>query len=485
MNRRSFLTTAAAGLAAAALGPDVLHAAAASAGDWTLGVADVEADLPRQALRRLHGRAPAGLSGTLFRNGPAKFHRPGGSALHWFDGDGMMRAFRIDEGQASLTARFLDTPKRRADTAANGVVTPGFGTPVRKDGRGANNDDANSANISVMAAGCEMWALWESGSPMAFDPTTLETKGFKTLRPDLAHMPFLAHPRVEPNGRVWNLGLFGQKAIVWRLAPDGALEAVEPISLPRASYIHDFTATARHLVIVLQPWIQDRFTMPYKDSLSWRPELGTQILVLDKADLGKRRIFEAPPFFFFHLGDAWEEADGTIRFDAALDKDPAFAIEGGAAIITGRDVGGADPAMALVTLRPGGAVDITRTGLSGEFPRTDPRFAGLARRRTVHLTRGADAHPLMQAVAVSDWQSGRTDVYDFGPGHIVEEMVFVPRPGGQAEFDGWLVGTSINLAARHTELHAFDARRVAAGPIASWAADVALPVTFHGVFVGA
>lgn len=485
MNRRSFLTTAAGGLAAAALGPDVLHAAAASAGDWTLGVADVEADLPRRALRRLHGRTPAGLSGTLFRNGPAKFHRPGGSALHWFDGDGMVRAFRIDEGQASLTARFLDTPKRRADTAANGVVTPGFGTPHRKGARGANNDDANSANISVMAAGGEMWALWESGSPMAFDPTTLETKGFKTLRPDLAHMPFLAHPRVEPNGRVWNLGLSGQKAIVWRLAPDGALEAAEPISLPRASYIHDFTATARHLVIVLQPWIQDRFTMPYKNSLSWRPELGTQILVLDKADLGKRRIFEAPPFFFFHLGDAWEEADGTIRFDAALDKDPSFAIEGGAAIITGRDVGGADPAMAQITLRPGGAVDITRTGLSGEFPRTDPRFAGLARRRSVHLTRGSDAHPLMQAVAVTDWKTGKSDIHDFGPGHIVEEMVFVPRPGSQAEFDGWLVGTSINLAACRTELHAFDARRVEAGPIASWAADVALPVTFHGVFVGA
>ncbi|MFY8141719.1 MAG: carotenoid oxygenase family protein, partial [Caulobacter sp.] len=177
MNRRSFLSSAAAGLAAAALSPDVLHAAAASAGDWTLGVADVEADLPRRALSRLHGRAPAGLSGTLFRNGPAKFHRPGGSAMHWFDGDGMVRAFRIDEDQASLTARFLDTPKRRADTAANGVVTAGFGTPHRKGGRGANNDDVNAANISVMAAGGEMWALWETGSPMAFDPVTLESRG--------------------------------------------------------------------------------------------------------------------------------------------------------------------------------------------------------------------------------------------------------------------------------------------------------------------
>jgi carotenoid cleavage dioxygenase-like enzyme len=485
MNRRSFLSTAAAGLAAAALGPDVLHAAAASAGDWTLGVADVEADIPRRALRRLHGRAPAALSGTLFRNGPAKFHRPGGSALHWFDGDGMVRAFRIDEGQASLTARFLDTPKRRADTAANGVVTPGFATPTRTGARISNNDDANAANISVMAAGGEMWALWEAGSPLVFDPETLASRGFKTLRPDLAHMPFLAHPRVEPNGRVWNLGQSGQRAIVWRLAPDGALEAAEPIRLPRASYIHDFTATARHLVIVLQPWIQERFVMPFGKSLSWRPELGTQILVIDKADLSKRRILEAPPFFFFHLGDAWEDADGTIRFDAALDKDPSFAIEGGAAIIEGRDIGAADSAMALVTLRPGGAVEINRSGLSGEFPRTDPRFAGLARRRSVHLTRGSDAHPLMQAVAVTDWRTGGTDTYDFGPGHMVEEMVFVPRPGGEAEFDGWLVGTSINLAARRTELHAFDARRVAAGPIASWAADVALPVTFHGVFVGA
>jgi carotenoid cleavage dioxygenase-like enzyme len=64
-------------------------------------------------------------------------------------------------------------------------------------------------------------------------------------------------------------------------------------------------------------------------------------------------------------------------------------------------------------------------------------------------------------------------------------MVFVPRPGGGAEFDGWLVGTTINLSARRTELHLFDAGRVAAGPLVSWAADVALPVTFHGVFVGA
>ncbi len=484
MNRRQFLT-AATGLAAAALTPDVLHAAAASTGDWTIAVADVEADIPRQALRKLHGRAPAGLDGVLYRNGPARFHRPGGSAGHWFDGDGMVRAFRVGDGQASLTARFMDTPKRRADTAAGAVVTPGFGTRTGKGARVGNNDDVNPANISVMAAGDQMWALWETGSPVVFDPDSLETRGFKTLRPDLAHMPFLAHPKVEPDGTVWNLGLSGSKAMVWKLDRDGALRAATPLSLPRASYIHDFTATARHLVIVLQPWVQDRFAMPYVNSLSWKPELGTQILVVEKADLSKQRIFEAPSFFFFHIGDAWEETDGTIRFDIAVDKDPSFATEGAAALIQGRDVGHPQPNLELIALKPDGKVEITRPDLTGEFPRTDPRFAGLRRSRTVHLSKGSEGRPLMRAVAVTDWRAQKTDSFDFGPDQIVEEMVFVPRPGSTAELDGWIVGTSIDIVARKTELHVFDARRVSAGPVVSWQADRALPVTFHGVFKGA
>jgi all-trans-8'-apo-beta-carotenal 15,15'-oxygenase len=484
MNRRDFLT-AATGLTATALCPDVLHAAAASAGGWTLAVADVEADIPRQAMRRLHGRCPPALEGVLYRNGPAKFHRPGGSAGHWFDGDGMVRAFRIDDGQASLTARFMDTPKRRQDTAANAVITPGFGTPIGKGASVSNNDEVNAANISVMSAGGEMWALWENGSPMVFDPETLQSKGFRTLRPDLARMPFLAHPKVEPNGRVWNLGLSGKRAIVWTLAPDGSLEKAVPLALPRASYLHDFTATERHLVIVLQPWIQDRMTMPFMNTLSWKPELGTQILVVDKADLSRQRLYEAPSLFFFHLGDAWEDRDGTIRFDIATEKDPSFALVGGKAIINGGDVGPSHSHLDLVALHPGGGVEITSIGLTGEFPRTDPRFAGRSRGKTVHLTKGGKDRPLFQAVAVTDWRAEKTRSYDFGPNQIIEEMVLVPRPGSTSEFDGWLVGSSLNLAAQRTELHVLDARRVEAGPLVSWQADVALPVSLHGVFKGA
>ena len=416
MNRRSFLT-AGAGFAALALSPEVLQAAAANqvAGDWRLGFADLEADVPRGPMTLIQGRAPAGLSGALYRNGSGKFRRPGGSATHWFDGDGLMRAFRIRDGAATLEARFADTPKRRRDTAAGAVITPGFGTAAGPGARIGSAEDTNAANISVLPMGDELWALWEAGSPLVMDPDTLATRDFKVLRPDLRGMPFLAHPRREPGGRVWNLGVAGAKAAVWRLSALGALEAADLIDLPRASYVHDFTATDRHLIIVLQPWIQDRMTLPYVDSLSWRPDLGTQVLVLDKADLSKRRLFELPSFFCFHMGDAWAEADGTLRFDACISADPGFALQGARDVLLGKSThGGGGGRLAMISLRPNGSADLARTDLVAEFPRTDRRFAGSTRRFTVHATGLVPGRPLFEGVAVHDWKRDTERRFHFG-----------------------------------------------------------------------
>jgi all-trans-8'-apo-beta-carotenal 15,15'-oxygenase len=481
MDRRAFLRAAGLTGAAAVLSPETVFAAGAA--DWTLAFRDVEADIGPTRLAHVRGKAPAGLSGALIRNGPAKFRRPGGSAGHWFDGEGLVRRWSIQDGQASLAARFVDTPKRRANAAANAMVTPGFGTRAGPGATLGGPDDANGANTSVMMAGGELWALWEAGSPCALDPVTLETRGFKTLRPDLKAMPFLAHPRREPDGRIWNLGLAGKHAIVWRLAPDGALEDAQVVALPRASYIHDFTATERHLVIVLQPWIQERLEMPYISSMAWRPELGTQVVVLDKADLTRSRTFELPPFFFFHLGDAWEDAGGTIRFDACVDDDPRGTASAGEQLLSGvpfKDV--APPRLALIALHADGKAQLTRFDSVAEFPRSDERFAGRARRYSVHAAVGEPGKPVFHGVAVRDWKTGREETFAFGRRQLVEEMVFVPRPGSSEEFDGWLVGTSLDLDAQASELHAFDARHIADGPLVTWRANTALPLGFHGIF---
>ncbi|MBA4807208.1 carotenoid oxygenase family protein [Brevundimonas sp.] len=485
-SRRSFLMGAAA-LSAAVATPEMVRAAAALdvAADWAIATRDVEDDVARQTMRLIHGRAPTGLQGALFRNGPGRFRRPGGSVTHWFDGDGLMRAFRIHDGQATLEARFADTPKRRVETELNAVVTPGFGTRGDPRARVGSNDDANAANTAVMAVGNQVWALWEGGSPLAMEASDLSTRGFVTLRDDLKAMPFQAHPRRAPDGSIWNVGTAGDRAVIWRLNPDGGLNQAEVIRLPRASYMHDFTATDRHLILVLQPWVFERQALPVIDGLAWRPEAGTQVMVLDKDDLTRRRLYDLPGFFHFHLGDAWAENDGTIRFDVAASGDPRFAVDGARVLVEGHGVVPGDPArLSLITLRPDGRAEMATTEAIGEFPKADPRRQGLKRSLTAHTSGETQGRPLPTGLAVQDWDSGRSRGFHFGPHHVVEEAVFVPKPGATAESDAWLVGPSINLQAGRTELHVFDVARIEDGPVATWQADLALPAGFHGAWAG-
>lgn len=485
-SRRAFLSGAAA-LSAAVLTPETVRARAAmqAAADWSLATVDIEADVAPRAMRLVHGRAPDGLEGTLFRNGPGKFRRPGGDVAHWFDGDGLMRAFRVRNGRATLEARFADTPKRRLESALDAVVTPGFGTAGDARAQVGGPNDANAANTAVMAAGDTVWALWEGGSPLAMDAGDLSTRGFVALRDDLGGMPFQAHPRFDPDGTIWNIGLWGDRMVVWRLNADRSLRTAEIVELPRASYMHDFTATARSLVIVLQPWVFERRGMPYAAQFAWRPEMGAQVLVIDKADLTRTRIFELPTFSFFHLGDAWEEGDGTIRFDVAAGADVAFAVEGARVLVEGRGTVPGDPArLAMIALHPDGRAEMTASDVTAEFPKSDPRRAGIRRRYTSHVAGETGARPLPTGLAVHDWETGRSDAFDFGERTVMEEAVWVPKPDRAGETEAWLVAPSIDLAQGVTGLHVFEAGRVAAGPVCSWRADIALPAGFHGAWVG-
>ena len=58
---------------------------------------------------RIEGAIPPELHGTLFRNGPSQRVAPveGYEAMHLFDGDGLVHAFRIADGRVHYTSRFV------------------------------------------------------------------------------------------------------------------------------------------------------------------------------------------------------------------------------------------------------------------------------------------------------------------------------------------------------------------------------------------
>lgn len=482
MSRRNFLGVA-AGFGAVACAPKSWAAAAA---DWRIAFTNAPAEgYADSAMTRIHGRMPQGLAGKLYRNGPSWFRYGDDVTGHWFDGDGMVQRYELTPEGVRHSGRFVDTVKRRVEQKAQRIMMPGFGTKGAADAPVTGPDDVNAANTSVMRVGDELWALWEAGSPYRLDLDTLETRGPKTFRDDLKGMAFLAHPKVEPTGRIWSAAFMGAKAWVWQVDPRGGLERGELIDLPQAGYAHDWAVTERHLIFPMQPWVWESTAMPVSSHMAWRPERGLQILVVDKADFSKRRVYELPAAFYFHTGDAWEDANGTMHFDVCLSDSPKFAAKGAHDIVRGQY----DPAddvtaeLALVSLHADGKADVHRTGASAEFPQTDHRRQGLRRDKVVHVHLDAPGRPGARALAVTDWKTGKRQVHDFGADVIVEEALFVARPGGTEELDGWLVGTVLDLKARKTQLHVFDARHIDDGPVAGWQGHHATPLGFHGTFV--
>jgi carotenoid cleavage dioxygenase-like enzyme len=273
------------------------------------------------------------------------------------------------------------------------------------------------------------------------------------------------------------LGGNGKGTFVWKLNPDGSLAQAQMISLDRNSYFHDFTATTRHLIIVMQPWVQDGLEFPLSTSMSWKPELGTRVLVIDKDDLNKRRVFELPAFSFFHLADGWEEKDGTIRFDGCLEANPTFGQRAASALLRGEHIKAPTPMLTQIVLRPNGRAEMQPTRISAEFPASDKRYAGQVRRFTTHVT-GYGRTPFPHAIAMWDWSKGEDDRFNFGDHQLVEEFLFVAN--GSGERDGWLLGTTLNLKSQRTELHLLNAKHVAEGPVATWQASLPLPLSFHG-----
>ncbi len=479
--------------------PLALAARAAGAGasapageDAALAFATVQAAHFAAPLQTLHGRLPPGLTGTLWRNGPAEHDRFGHRYGHWLDGDGMVQAFRFDGGRVVHKARILDTPKRRRETEAGRRLLPAFGTLPPDPAAPERPDDMNAANTSMLVHADRLMALWEGGSALKVDPETLAAERFVEWRADLAGAPFSAHPKVEPDGTLWNIGYLPvprPTLLFYRIDPAGRLAKVGIVPLSPLGLTHDFVVTARSLVVLLTPFVLDtaQFTsgrLAILDAHVWRPELGVRALVVDKDSLEVVRRYELPPGFHFHHGNGWEEPDGTIRLDLCQALDPSFVMRDLRNVMQGDTrFHSSHPAYRRLVLRPGGGAAFEHSGaVAVEFPRIDPRRTGRRHDMTFALSDVGEpvGWPLRRVVRLAP---GEVDGWRWPAHQIPEEHVFVPRNAGEG--DGWLLGPFLDLRRRAAGLAVFEAQRLAEGPLWQGILPYPLPLGLHGTFAPA
>jgi carotenoid cleavage dioxygenase-like enzyme len=332
--------------------------------------------------------------------------------------------------------------------------------------------------------------LWEGGSAYALDPADLSTLGPVTWRQDLQQVPFSAHPKVDAAGNLWNFGTAGRALVAWHVDPQGRLSQVQVAESPfPGGMVHDMAVTPRYLVLPLPP-VSLNFDKPVAEGprrFALQPGEPLRVLVMEKGNISRRRVFELPPEMVFHVGNAHETAGGRIVLSYVGAPDAWFLDGAAVSLMSGQPHKAGPVALRVATLdmATGRATQQALPGLA-EFPRMDPRRIGLPARWLATGTAWRDipgrSQALLHGVQLVDVQTGRARRFDYGDHCVVEEHILVPKPGSAGELDAWLLGTTFDARRQATVLNLLDAAHVEDGPIAQAVLPYMLPLGFHGNF---
>ncbi|HEX2561462.1 carotenoid oxygenase family protein [Phenylobacterium sp.] len=432
------------------------------------------------------GEIPEGLRGTLYRNGPNPQFEPRDPNHHWFLGDGMIHAFRVEDGKVVYRNRYVRTPKWTLENAAGRSLFGAWGNPMTTD-RSAMGQDSGAANTNIVWHAGRLLALEEGHMPFELAPGTLDPRGYAQAYGGRV----TAHPKIDPvtGEMVWFAYSAGETPLNARVAygvTDAKGEVVrrDVFEAPYASMVHDFLVTERFALFPILPLTGSiERAMSGRPAYAWEPEKGAFVGVMRRdADVSTIRWFNAGPCYVFHPMNAWEEGEKIHADVMRYERAPLFPNPDGS---PGRPCGAR-----LVRWTfdlAGGSDAVVETPLEdlmGEFPRFDERRAGLPYRHGWYAADTRDSDTIkMNAIAHIDLQAGRRQVWELPAGDFASEPVFTPRTADAPEGEGWLTTVIYRGAEDRSDFVVLDAQDVARGPIATAALPRRVPFGFHGNWV--
>ena len=448
---------------------------------------------------RVEGTLPAGLQGTLYRNGPGLFERAGRRKRCILDGDGMVQAFRIGEGAVRYCNRFVRTAKF-VDEEKAGRYRYATWTTQAPGGR-LNNLFAtsirNQAGVSVVWKNGRLYAFDESTQPYELDPETLETVGLSHLGLKKGSAVYSAHSKTDGHTGEWlHFGLqYGRRATVHltAFAADGSLRSHRTLALPRYVYLHDYLVSERYIILNLHPAEVAIFRFllgatSFAGAIAWRPEIGNLVLVIPREGEAEPVMLETEATWMWHALNAHQRGDEIIADFVGYDGPDHFIGDDPAlyAVMAGRRVRSSPGSLRRYVIDPKRKTirqEVLATG-NYEFPIVNPRL-GCHGHRYGYLARDGDADPFWSQVVRIDTETGKTDAYNFGAGVYCGEPVFAPAPGtiyesGSADEPGWLLTQAYDGRTDRSFLAVLRADRVADGPVAVAHLRHHAPLSFHG-----
>ncbi|NJK57736.1 MAG: hypothetical protein HC939_17915 [Pleurocapsa sp. SU_5_0] len=462
---------------------------------WSKAIAKPAPEFDLTPLSIISGAIPSDLRGSLYRNGPGRLSRGQQQVGHWFDGDGAILGVHFTDKGATGVYRYVQTQGYLDEQSADAYIYPNYGMTAA--GAFWNNwfkPIKNAANTSVLALSDRLLALWEGGKPHALDLETLETIGIDSLSALTDKKPFSAHPKVDPvTGNIFNFGVSsGANTVLnlYRCDPTGELEQQNFHPLAGLPLIHDFCLAGQYLVFLVSPV---RVSIPpvmlgqksYSDSLEWKPELGTEILIFDRDDLSLVSRGQTDPWFQWHFVNGYVDQNGKIVTEFTRYEDFAtnqYLKE----VASGYSETSAPGTLWSLVIDPQTAKVISNQQILNacdEFPLVSPAKVGQNWRYTylnVHRDGVTHGSELFNAIARFDRETGKVAIADLGENSYPSEPILVPSKDNP-EHD-WLLTVVYDGDTDSSEVRIYQSDRLTDAPICRLALPSVIPPGFHGTW---
>lgn len=431
------------------------------------------------------GEIPPDLAGAFLRIGANPVFVNDPADYHPFVGDGMIHEVVFEGGGARYLNRFVETEGHLAEQEKGELIWDGPMTPPEVvEQYGPSKNIANTA--MVFHAGRFM-ALQEAAPPFLLTLPELDPRGEVDFDGRLNHA-FSAHPKVDP--RTGELITYGYDVLnrphcaVSIIDAKGALVHTTSVDIPNPVMMHDCAITERHTILLDLPAVFEFSRMAEgKSVLYFKPENGSRFGVLPRGAEGEKiRWFDVDSCYCYHTVNAFEEGDEIVvegcRSERVSIGDETPPQAGDRRDLPMLHQWRFDLKTGEVRERP------LDTVWGCEFARINEGYMGV-RNRYAYAARikGDTLESGFDGIIKYDLVEGTSEHYAYGPGRLGGEPIFAPKPGGENEDDGWVIGFVWDEALERSECLVLDAARIQDGPLARVVMPGRVPFGFHSAWV--
>ncbi len=419
------------------------------------------------------GELPAELAGRYLRNGPNPMSAVDPASHHWFVGDGMVHGVRLRDGRAEWY---------RNRYVGSSSVQARRGLP---DIGGRNwNGSVNGPNTNVGGFAGTTWAMVEAGScpvELTYELDTVGRNDFFGTLPGA----FTAHPKVDPDTGEMHAVVYAwaewmdhvQYVVV---GTDGRVRRTVDIPLPGMSMVHDMSLTGRYALVYDQPVTVDLdLAFAGRFPFRWNAGYGNRVGLLPREGAAGDIVWvEVPLGYSFHPLNAYDAPDGSVVidlcvYDRMFDTDILGPFGDGMARLERWVIRPSTRTMSATVIDPS----------PNEFPRHRGSLTAKPYRFGYCASPDVSSETAAWPTLKHDLVTGTRTIFDHGPGRAAGEPVFVGRPGGTEEDDGWLITFVHDQPAGSAELVVLDAQDFSRGYVARVPLPQRVPFGFHGNWV--